>query len=493
VGAAAVKMFRVLLALVAGLFAVPALCAPAPVAQVAAFDARLEQAALAIDEGRFRDALSLVAQSEQGNALSEHDADWAAYLKSRALAATGAKDEAEKTIRERQREHPNAYNWTSLVSILVNCAQHEEAARAIVSLEDGEFQLANGLRPGVIEAILSALETSKTSLRDELLTKLVADRYTGPTSQHVPDAIRLRYIHLLLRQNRTEDAARETVSLEAPDILSILLTDKSFAALWERPMVRGLLAPGALVARVDRGIQARLEQASLSSSDWLELMHSLRVIQRPDEAVRLGLKAIEQARTSRRSASWQLRLEVAAAYADMGESWAARRTARELMKEQAQLPVPLRIAVADILEQTGDDEGAILMLSTIEGLERLPKAEKVIVCAADGLSRVEKRDAALAQLEATGTSAAAELFGAYVCAGQYGKASALLVSMLQQPETRTAAILAAQIYADPVKAGTDLSELRYRMRAVVAGDAVQDAIKAYARTLGLPFTIANSR
>jgi len=133
------------------------------------------------------------------------------------------------------------------------------------------------------------------------------------------------------------------------------------------------------------------------------------------------------------------------------------------------------------------------MLSTIEGLERLPKAEKVIVCAADGLSRMEKRDAALAQLEATGTSAAAELFGAYVCAGQYDKASALLVSMLQQPETRTAAILAAQIYADPATAGTDLSELRYRMRAVVAGDAVQDAIKAYARTLGLPFTIANSR
>jgi tetratricopeptide (TPR) repeat protein len=486
-------MFRILLALVAGLIGAPAICAPAPVAQAVAFDATLEQAALAIDEGRFSEALALVARREQAGSLSDHDADWAAYLKSRALAATGAKDEAEKTIRQRQREHPNAYNWSSLVSILVNCGKHEEAARAIVSLEDGEFQLANRLRPGVIDAILSALETSKTSLRDELLTKLVADRYTGPTSQHVPDQVRLQYINLLLRHNRTEDAARETVSLEAPEILSVLLTDKSFSALWDRPVVSGLLAPGALVARVERGLQARLEQASLSSSDWLDLMHSLRVIQRPDEAVRLGLKAIEQARTSKRSASWQLRLEVAAAYADLGESWAARRTARELMKEQAQLPVPLRVAVADILEQTGDDEGALLMLSTIDGVERLPKAEKVAVCAADGLSRLAKRDAALAQLESAGASAAAELLGAYVCAGQYNKASKRLAAMLRQPDTRTAAILMAQIYADPATAGNDLSELRYRMRAIVASDTVQDAIKAYARTLGLPFTIANAR
>jgi hypothetical protein len=157
------------------------------------------------------------------------------------------------------------------------------------------------------------------------------------------------------------------------------------------------------------------------------------------------------------------------------------------------LPVPLRIAVADILEQTGDDEGALLMLATIDGVERLTKADKVIVCASDGLLRLEKRDAALAQLETIGAPASADLLGAYVCAGQYDKASKLMVSMLQQPDTRTVAILAAQIYADPAKAGTDLSELRYRMRAVVAGDVVQEAIKAYARTLGLPFTIANSR
>ena len=35
-----------------------------------------------------------------------------------------------------------------------------------------------------------------------------------------------------------------------------------------------------------------------------------------------------------------------------------------------------------------------------------------------------------------------------------------------------------------------MSELRYRMRAVVAGDPVQNAMKTYARTLGLPFTMA---
>jgi hypothetical protein len=370
---------------------------------------------------------------------------------------------------------------------------YEEAARAIVSLADGEFQLANRLRPGVMDTILAALESSKTGLRDELLTKLVVDRYTGPAAQHVPDPIRLRYINLLLRHNRTEDAVRETVSLESPDILSILLTDKSFSALWERPAVQGLLLPGALVARVERGIQVRLEQAALSSSDWLELMHSLRVIRKPDEAVRLGLKAITQARATRRSASWPLRLEVAAAYADMGEDAAARRTAEDLLKEPGPLPVSIRVGVADILEQTGDGEGAIRLLGTLDGAARIPKAQRVIACAAHDLSRTDTRDAAMLLLEGAGSTGADDLLGAYVCTGQYDKARGLLVSMLQQPQTRTDAILAAQIYEDPAKAGTGLSELRYRMRALVAGDVVQDALKAYARTMGLPFTLAISR
>ena len=108
------------------------------------------------------------------------------------------------------------------------------------------------------------------------------------------------------------------------------------------------------------------------------------------------------------------------------------------------------------------------------------------------MSRPERRDAALALLENATPPASADLFDAYICAGQYDKAAKLLVAMLQMPDTRTSAILTAQIYADPVKAGTDLSELRYRMRAVVAGDPVQNAMKTYARTLGLPFTMAIS-
>lgn len=487
-GPAAVKCSLAFAVLLLWLSTACVQAAPAPIS-----DARLTRAAAAIDEGQFSEAIALVKGTEVGPPLSEHDADWAAYLASRALAATGAVADAEKTIRERQREHPNAYNWASLVSVLVLCGKQEDAAKTIVGLADGEFQLANRLRPGVMENVLAALESTKPKLRDELLTKLVADRYTGPASQHVPDTIRIRFINLLLRQNRIEDATRETVSLESPATLSILLTDRSFSALWSNPSVRSLMLPGALVARVERGIQARLEQSSLGSSDWLDLMHSLRLISKPDEAVRLGLKAIAQARNTRQSANWQLRLEVAGAYADMGQAWAARRTAGELLKEQPSLPVPLRVAIADILETAGDDEGALLMLSTMEGIDQLTEAQKVIVCAASDLARAATRDVALALLEGSAGLASVDLLDAEVCAGNYSKAAQILVNMLQQPESRTAAILTAQIYADPAKAGTDLSELRYRMRALVTRDDVQSALKAYGRTLGLPFTISNSR
>lgn len=471
----------------------PAAAPRTPITKAAAFDARLEQAAAAIDDGKYDAAIALVRTAEAAGTLADKDADWAAYLEARALAATGKADEAEKTIRARQRAYPNSYNWASLVSILMNCGKQEEAAKVIVDLEDGEFVLANRLRPGVIEAILVALENAKSPVRDQLVSKLVENRYTGPSSQHVPDAIRLRYINLLLQQGRAEDAARETKSLESPTILSILLTDKAFGPLWSYPVVKSLMAPGALVARVERGIQARLEQTSLSASDWLDLMRSLRVIGKPDEAVRLGLKAIERARTDRRAASPALRLEVANAYADMGESWAARRTAKELMKEQASLPVSLRIAIANLLEETGDDEGAVLLISTIEGADALPGAQKVVACAAHDLGRTVRRDDAISLLEALGDAAIVDRMDAYVCTGLFAKASQTLVDMYARPELRTTAILTSQLYADASNAGSDLSDMRYRMRALVASNEVQEAIKTYARTLGLPFTIANAR
>lgn len=464
-----------------------------PVMPSASFDARLQQAAAAIDEAQFDRALGLVKTAEAEGALAEREADWAAYLKSRALAATGKTKDAEQVIRERQRAFPNAYNWASLVSILSSCSLHEEAAKAILDLDDSSFLLTNRLRQGLMESILNALETAKSPLRDTLVARLVEGRYTGPSSVQVPDNIRLRYIALLLRQNRIEGAARETLSVESPVILSILLGDKTFEPLWGFPVIRQLMAPGALAARVERGIQARLEQPHLSSSDWLDLMRTLRIVGKPDEAVRLGLNAIEQARSDKRAAGVALRLEVANAYADMGEAWAARRSAKEMLKEQATLPVSLRLEIANLLEITGDDEGALLMIGTMKGVEALSRAQKIIACAAHDLGRSERRDASLVQIETLPDASLVDLMDAYVCSGRREKAGQVLVSMLGSASLRSTAILTAQLYEDRSKAGTDLNDLRYRLRALVASESVQEAIRPQARTLGLPFTFATAR
>ena len=467
---------------------------PVPVAvQTAQSDARLEQAALAIDDGKFASALLLAGHAQKGRRLSSSDEDWAAYLTARAQAALGDTSLAERTMRERQRAHPNSYTWASLVSILMICGRHEQAADAILGLAESDFVLANRLKPGVIENIVAALEESNAPVRDRLVARLVEGRYSGPASQHVPDGLRLRFINLLLRQNRIEDAARQTQALEAPGILSILLTDKSFSPLWEQQAVRALMAPGALVARVERGVQARLEQKSLTAADWLELMRALRVVGRADEAVRLGLHAVEQARSEKRAAGPALRLEIAYAYADQGESWAARRTARELLKEEVSLPVALRVAIAEVLEMTGDDEGALQLLGTLGDAAKLAPALATTVCAAHDLGWAARRDAALTSLEIMNDAPRAALLDAYVCSGEQEKAALVLASMFERPALRASAILTAQLYADPSKPGTDQSDLRYRMRALVASTPVQDAIKAYARTLGLPFTSANSR
>lgn len=489
------------LALVAGLFlpgaglvnAAPAGPASRPVLPSASFDARLQQAAAAIDEGKFEQALSLVKLAEGSGALSEREADWAAYLQSRALAATGQTKDAEKVIRERQRAYPNAYNWASLVSILSSCGLQQEAAKAILDLDDSSFLLVNRLRHGLMESILNALEGDKSPLRDALVARLVEGRYTGPSSVHVPDTIRLRYIALMLRQNRIEGAARETQLVESPVVLSILLADKTFEPLWAFPVVRQLMVPGALAARVERGIQARLEQPHLTSSDWLDLMRTMRIVGKPDEAVRLGLNAIQQARSDKRAAGVALRLEVANAYADMGEAWAARRAAKELLKEQSSLPVALRLEIANLLELTGDDEGALLMIGTMEGVEGLSRAQKIVACAAHDLGRNERRDAALLLLDTMENASLMDRMDANLCAGHREKAAQVLASMIETPALRASAILTAQLYEDRSKAGTDLNDLRYRLRALVASESVQAAIKSHARTLGLPFTFATAR
>jgi tetratricopeptide (TPR) repeat protein len=461
---------------------------PAP----AMADMRLERSATAIDEGRFGAALELVQEAVTGGKLSTNDEDWASYLTARALAGIGKGDDAEATVKARFKDHPNGYTWASLVAIATTLGRHEQAANAILDLEEEQFIWVNRLRPALVESIVAALDGPAGDVRDRLIVRLVEGRYAGPASQRVPDTLRLRYINLLLRQRRVEDAARQTQAVETPAILSILLTDKSFEPLWQHSTIRALWAPGALVARVERGVQLRLEQPMLSSSDWLSVMRALRIIGRADEAVRLGLHAVEQARKEKRAAGAALRLEIANAYVDMGEAWAARRTARQLLREEPSAPVSLRVGIAQVLENSGDDDGALVLLGTIQGLARTPAVLKLTACAAHDLGREQKRDAALAELEPMVETAPGDLFEALVCTGQKTRAGAVLKLMLERPELRASAILTAQLYADPAKPIGDRNDMRYRMTALVASAEVQSAIMPYARSMGLPFTMANA-
>ncbi len=454
-------------------------------------DTRLERAAGAIDDGRYAFALDLVSGAIGDGRLSAADADWAAYLKARALAGLGNGSDAEKVVRERYAASPNGYTWASLVAILTTNGRFAEAAAAILDLEEEQFIMVNRLRPAVVENIVSAVGAGP--VRDKLIVRLVEGRYSGPSAQRVPDTLRLRYIGMLLGQRRVENAARQTEALETPAILSVVLTDRAFEPIWEHPSVRALMASGALVARVERGLQLQLEQASLTSTDWLNVMRSLRLIGKADEAVRLGLHAVEQARREKKPAGPALRLEIASAYADLGQAWAARRTARVLLKEESALPIGLRVAIAQILDVTGDDDGALQLLATLEGEARTAAVLKATVCAAHDIGRNTKRDEAMAELEAMKDQAQAETFDALVCTGQKDKAAAVLASMFEKPETRASAIMLAQLYADPIQPVSDQSDMRYRMRALVATAAVQDAIKPYARSIPLPFTIANPR
>jgi hypothetical protein len=465
---------------------------PVVAQSVPASDARLERSARAIDDGKFADAFALVGEAIKEGNLSETDADWASYLKARALAGLGKSDEAQATVKARFASNANGYTWASLIAIFATINRHEQAAAAILDLEEEEFIWVNRLRPAVIENVVASLD-GQAGVRDRLIVRLVEGRYSGPASQRVPDTLRLRYINLLLRQRRLEDAARQTSAIDSPTILSILLTDKSFEPLWDHATLRGLTAPGALLARVERGVQARLEQSALSSSDWLDVMRSLRVIGKADEAVRLGLHALEQARAEKRPAGPALRLEMARAYAEQGQSWAARRTARELLREEPSLPAATRIEIAQVLDDAGDDAGALVLLGTLQGAARTSSVLMLTACAAHDLGRHDERDAAIAALEAQAETASADLFDALVCTGQPAKAGVVLGQMLKRPALRTAAILRAQLYADPANPSADLNHMRYRMTALVASAAVQEAIKPYARSIALPFTIANAR
>jgi hypothetical protein len=454
-------------------------------------DTRLERAAGAIDDGRYAFALDLVSGAIGDGGLSSADGDWAAYLKARALTGLGKASDAEKTVRERYAASPNGYTWASLVAILTTNGRHDEAAAAILGLEEQDFIMVNRLRPAVVESIVGSVAAGP--VRDRLIVRLVEGRYSGPSAQRVPDGLRLRYIAMLLAQGRVENAAQQTEALETPSILSVVLTDRAFQPIWEHPSVRALMASGALVARVERGLQLQLEQASLTSTDWLNVMRSLRVIGKADEAVRLGLHAVEQARREKKPAGPALRLEIANAYADLGQAWAARRTARALLKEEAQLPISLRVAIAQVLDVTGDDDGALQLLATLEGEARTPAVLEATVCAAHDIGRVEKRDEALAELSAMAEQAPAEAFDAFVCTGQKDKAATVLGQMFAKLELRGQAIMLAQLYADPIKPVADQSDMRYRMRALVATAAVQAAIAPYARSIPLPFTMANAR
>ena len=177
----------------AALFLAGALSARAATSQ-------LDQAATAIDEARYQDAIQLLNQPA-GTLASDADRDWGSYLKARALVGLGHGEAAESAVRERYRSKPSAYAWASIVSILTAQGRYDAAAAEILKLEEETFVFVNRLRPRTIDDIVTALEHSgANTTRDQLITRLVADKYTGPTATRVPDSLRLRYIGLLLKQ-----------------------------------------------------------------------------------------------------------------------------------------------------------------------------------------------------------------------------------------------------------------------------------------------------
>lgn len=478
VGTLGLRIFLILLAL--GLTAPSAAAVPA-----------LDQAARAIDEARYQDALKLIDQAAAAVA-SDADLDWTSYLKARALVGLGRGEAAEVAVRARYKAKPSAYAWASIVSIQAAQGHFEDAAGEILKLDGHVFTYVNSLRPRTIDEIVGALEhKGATDLRDQLVTRLVIDKYSGPTATRVPDSLRMRYVGLLLKQAHVEDAALQSEAIETPALLTTLLADRSYAPLWDHPSLNALLKPETLTARVERSVQLRLEQKTISTTDWLDMMHALRAIGRPKETVRLGLHAINEARNESRESGAALRLELGYAYIESGEAWAARRTARELLREEARSDTPTQIAVAQLLIAAGDNEGALALASAIQedsdDDEPSVAAAAVEACAAHNLGRLDRRDEALAEVLKAQKDDPEAAFGALLCTGRVSEAIAAWSAMLQEPATRPQAILIAQLYADPLDPKADLRDLRYRLRALAANDAVQAALKPYGRTVALPF------
>jgi len=451
----------------------------------------LDQAAIAIDEARYQDALNIIDKAA-GALASDADRDWTSYLRARALVGLGRGEAAEATVRARFKTKPSAYAWASIVSIQTAQGNFEEAANEIMKLDGAVFSYANRLRPRTIDDIIAALERKGANeLRDQLVTRLVMDKYSGPTATRVPDSLRMRYVGILLKQAHVEDAARQSEAIETPAMLATLLADRSYAQLWDHPALAALLTPEAMKARVERSVQLRLEQKVISTADWLDTMHALRAIGRPKETVRLGLHAINEARSESRESGAALRLELGYAYVEAGEAWAARRTARELLREEARSDPTTQIAVAQLLIASGDNEGALALASAIQEESQddaLSIASGAIeACAAHNLGRLDRRDEALGEVLKVQSQDPEAAFGALVCAGRTKEAVAAWTEMLADASTRQQAILIAQLYSDPLDPKADLRDMRYRLRALAASDAVQAALKPYGRTVALPF------
>ncbi|MBI1210753.1 MAG: hypothetical protein GC190_04775 [Alphaproteobacteria bacterium] len=451
----------------------------------------LDQAALAIDQARYQDALKLIDRAS-GAIASDSDRDWTSYLKARALVGLGHGEAGEAVVRARFKAKPSAYAWASIVSIEAAQGHFEDAANEILTLDGDLFRYANRLRPRTIDDIVSALEhDGAMDLRDQLVARLVVDKYSGPTATRVPDGLRMRYVGLLLKDAHVEDAAIQSESIEAPLLLTTLLADRGYEVLWDHPSIEALLAPEALRARVERGVQLRLEQKAISATDWLETMHALRAIGRPKETIRLGLHAIKEARSESREAGAALRIELGYAYIESGEAWAARRTARELLREEGRMTPATQLAIAQLLIAAGDDEGALALASAIQedsNDDALSlRAISVEACAAHNLGRTNRRDEALAQVIKAQKDDPEAAFGALLCTGHMTEAVGAWSAMLEDPATRSQAIRIVQLYADPLDPNVDLRDLRYRLRALAASDVAQAALKPYGRTIALPF------
>jgi tetratricopeptide (TPR) repeat protein len=405
-------------------------------------------------------------------------------------------DQAHRfAVRATQSAEPSVDDWRNRLTASVKLADRRDEAESLTAIARHWGADRSLLPDGTVRQVVRETVKVDAPARVDLLRALYELRWR-PRDGTTVDVWWTELSRLLLDQSRTEDAIQVAAIVEDPRDIIAFRADRRFQPLLKSSRVRS--NPRRAAKDEIEALRAGVQQRPRSLWALHRLMYALSNSRFDAEAIKLGEEAARRMDAAGHGPAPYDDIERYGWVLDV-EAWALKHLGRHdeavrQLRRGAEVKHPGDLAsqpidLALLLCELDRPDEAIAVLPAPENANGYGRMLIALVQLTAAVERGagEDADKALSYLREHRTDNPAILQSALLRAGKLDDAELVLLSRLNDPDERTAALVAMQFYFEP-KLPPRVAQWRDRRAALRERPAVRSAVAEFGEIGIYPWT-----